>query len=193
MVQEVEIEFKNLLTYDEYNRIYQFLPFKSVELFEQTNYYFETKDLKLREQGAALRIRHKNNKWVLTLKQPHSEGLLETHDELSPDEANLWIQNKTTKKPDVAKQLNQLGVAEDELIYLGSLTTRRCEVDYQDTTVVLDHSLYYGKEDFELEVEADTYVEGDAVFSHLLKELNIPKRPTDNKIKRFYQAKLESE
>lgn len=52
MSQEIEIEFKNLLTEAEYNRIYQFLPFESVELMEQTNYYFETGDGQLR--GRAL-------------------------------------------------------------------------------------------------------------------------------------------
>jgi uncharacterized protein YjbK len=193
MTQEIEIEFKNLLTLEEYQQVYQFLPFESVELIEQTNYYFESSDFKLREQGAALRIRKKNDQWVLTLKQPHEEGLLETHDSLTEEEANLWIQNKMLEKPHTKKQLHELGISVDELNYLGSLTTRRKEMAYKDTTVVLDHSLYYDQEDFELEVEAPSKQQGETVFEEILASCDIPKRRTDNKIKRFYKAKVQSE
>ncbi|MFQ3543903.1 CYTH domain-containing protein [Halobacillus rhizosphaerae] len=193
MSQEIEIEFKNLLTEEEFTRLSNRLSFDTVELIEQTNYYFETKNLQLRAQGSALRIRKKDNQWTLTLKQPHSEGLLETHASLTAEEANLWIQNKPVDKPDIVQQLKGLGVKSKDLIYLGSLTTRRKEMEYQGTTVVLDHSLYYGREDYELEIEAASVQQGQQVIKQLLEELNIPKRETDNKIKRFYQAKLQSE
>ncbi|MBH0228802.1 CYTH domain-containing protein [Halobacillus yeomjeoni] len=193
MSQEIEIEYKNLLMMEEYDQIHSFLPFNSVELFEQTNYYFETADLKLREQGSALRIRKKNNRWTLTLKQPHEDGLLETHDTLTDEEANLWIQNKPMDKPHVSRQLQELGVDLGDLEFLGSLTTRRKELEYEGTTVVLDHSLYYDREDYELEVEAPSQSKGTEVFQKILKECNIPQRKTDNKIKRFYNAKLQSD
>lgn len=193
MSQEIEIEFKNLLTEEEYNQVHHYLPFESVELFEQTNYYFESKDFKLKNQGAALRIRKKNQQWTLTLKQPHEEGLLETHDNLTEKEANLWIQNKMVAQPNTKKQLRELNIDVNELTYLGSLTTRRKEVEYDGTTVVLDHSLYYDQEDFELEVEAPSKSKGTEVFQNILSDCNIPERETDNKIKRFYQAKLQSE
>ncbi|ARI78015.1 CYTH domain-containing protein [Halobacillus mangrovi] len=193
MSQEIEIEFKNLLTLEEYEQVYQYLPFKSVELIEQTNYYFESDDFKLREQGAALRIRKKNDQWMLTLKQPHEEGLLETHDSLTEEEANLWIQNKMVEKPHTKKQLRELDISVDELTYLGSLTTRRKELEFKETTVVIDHSLYYDEEDFELEVEAPSKQQGEEVFEEILSACDIPKRETDNKIRRFYKAKLKSE
>lgn len=193
MDQEIEIEFKNLLTEKEYQQVYHYLPFKSVELMEQTNYYFETDDMKLKQHGAALRIRYKNGKCTLTLKEPHKEGLLETHETLTEEEANLWIQNKMIEKPHVSKQLQGLGVSIDSLQYLGSLTTRRKEVNYEGTTVVLDHSLYYDQEDYELEVEASSKDDGKKVIREILKACNIPERKTDNKIKRFYNAKLQSE
>ncbi|MCA0983794.1 CYTH domain-containing protein [Halobacillus yeomjeoni] len=193
MSQEIEIEYKNLLMMEEYDQIHRFLPFNSVELFEQTNYYFETADLKLREQGSALRIRKKNTRWTLTLKQPHEDGLLETHDTLTDEEANLWIQNKPMDKPHVSRQLQELGVDLGDLEFLGSLTTRRKELEYEGTTVVLDHSLYYDREDYELEVEAPSQSKGTEVFQKILKECKIPQRKTDNKIKRFYDAKLQSD
>nr|WP_035510766.1 CYTH domain-containing protein [Halobacillus karajensis] len=193
MAQEIEIEFKNMLKKNEYQKVYQFLPFESVELIEQTNYYFETEDMLLKQQGAALRIRQKNGQWTLTLKQPHEEGLLETHDSLSEDGANLWIQNKMMETPEVSKQLRDLGITIEHLHYLGSLTTRRKEVEYNGATIVLDHSLYYDKEDYELEVEASSQENGKKVIREILNACNIPERQTDNKIKRFYNAKLQSE
>ncbi|MCA1011349.1 CYTH domain-containing protein [Halobacillus halophilus] len=193
MSQEIEIEYKNLLTKDEYDRVHQLYPFESVEFMEQTNYYFESDDLKLRSLGAALRIRKKNDQWTLTLKQPHPEGLLETHDSLSEHEADLWIQNRMVEKPNVGKQLDELGVSLDDLKFLGSLTTRRKEIEYKDTLLVLDHSLYYDQEDFELELEAKSKEQGKNVFSQILNQCNIPERETDNKIKRFYKARQESE
>lgn len=193
MAQEIEIEFKNLLTEKEYHQVYHYLPFKTVELMEQTNYYFETEDLKLKQKGAALRIRYKNGKCTLTLKEPHKEGLLETHDSLTEEEANLWIQNKMMVKPHVSKQLQGLGISIESLHYMGSLTTRRKEMEYKGTTVVLDHSLYYDQEDYELEVEANSKEDGKKAIQEILKACNIPERETDNKIKRFYNAKLQSE
>ncbi|MGV2621830.1 UNVERIFIED_CONTAM: CYTH domain-containing protein [Halobacillus marinus] len=193
MSQEIEIEFKNLLTEAEYNRIYQFLPFESVELMEQTNYYFETGDGQLRGKGAALRIRKKNGSWTMTLKEPHKDGLLETHAPLTEEQANLWIQNKGPKKADISRQLEGLGIDQDRLHYLGSLTTRRKELPYNGALVVLDHSLYYDKEDYELEVEAPSKEAGLQVIKQILEACKIPERQTDNKIKRFYQAKLQSE
>ncbi|MBA2174476.1 CYTH domain-containing protein [Halobacillus locisalis] len=193
MSQEIEIEFKNLLTQEEYQRLYQLLPFKSVELIEQTNYYFETNDLLLKQHGAALRIRKKNDQWTLTLKQPHPEGLLETHDTLTTEEANLWIQNQMVEKPNTKPQLHELGIEVNQLRYLGSLTTRRKELDYKGATIVLDHSLYYDQEDYELEVEAPSKPVGQDVIKEILDACDIPQRKTDNKIKRFYKAKLQSE
>ncbi|MFC7062808.1 CYTH domain-containing protein [Halobacillus seohaensis] len=193
MSQEIEIEFKNLLTEEEYLKLYQDLSFESVELIEQTNYYFETEDFQLRQHGAALRIRRKGDQWTLTLKQPHSEGLLETHDVLAEDDVNQWMINRPTQTDSVENQLRELGVSLGDLRFMGSLITRRKEKSYKRTTVVLDHSFYFEKIDYELELEAPTVESGKRVFHELLEEYNIPQRDTDNKIKRFFDAKSQSD
>ncbi|MCY7706811.1 CYTH domain-containing protein, partial [Bacillus safensis] len=38
----------------------------------------------IKSQLAALRMREKNGQWVLTLKEPHEIGLLETHQTIAP-------------------------------------------------------------------------------------------------------------
>ncbi len=175
-----------MLTKLEYQRLQQFFNLDNHPATIQTNHYFETKDFQLKANGAALRIRKKNDLWQLTLKQPHTDGLLETHDTLTAEEAHSWINGDIIPKPHVAKQLNQLGIDFAKLHYGGRLQTHRQEVPYQDTIVVLDYNTYNNHVDYELELEAKNFQHGQKVFNQLLIEQQIPKRETDNKIKRFY-------
>ncbi|WP_053220350.1 CYTH domain-containing protein [Virgibacillus senegalensis] len=188
MAQEIEIEFKNLLTKSEYLRLAEFLQVDESNAVSQTNHYFETPHFDLKQHGAALRIREKNGHWQLTMKEPHPEGLLETHDTLTEQEAESWISGNIIPKPKVAAQLNHLGVDFAALTYGGKLTTRRIETEYEETLVVLDHSTYNGYSDYELEIEAQDRQHGQHVFDQLLDRLEIRKKPTPNKIKRFYDS-----
>ncbi|WP_077623045.1 CYTH domain-containing protein [Sediminibacillus massiliensis] len=188
MAQEIEIEFKNLLTEQEYLRLKNALDLQEVPAYVHTNHYFETKNFDLKKHGAALRIREKNNQWQLTLKEPHEEGLLETHDTLTEEEAKSWVNGDIIPKPLVAKQLNQLGIDFAELEYGGTLQTKRIEAEYKRTIVVLDHSMYNGQVDYELEIEAQDKETGEKVFHQLLEEHQITKKDTPNKIKRFYSS-----
>ncbi|WP_347835513.1 CYTH domain-containing protein [Gracilibacillus sp. JCM 18860] len=52
MSQEIEIEFKNLLTSQEYRKLDPL--FHSVTPIVQINHYFETPDFALKRHGAAL-------------------------------------------------------------------------------------------------------------------------------------------
>ncbi|OZU90615.1 adenylate cyclase [Virgibacillus indicus] len=187
MSQEIEIEFKNLLTKEEFDRLLYNLPFPEYSE-TQTNFYFETKNFSLRENGCALRIREKNGKFQLTLKEPHSQGLLETHDVLTKQEAQNWMEGNIQEKEHTAKQLEAKGISPQNLIYYGSLTTERREVDYQDVLLILDYSTYHGQEDYELELEASSRTIGEDVFNRLLEKYQIPKRKTPNKIKRFFSG-----
>ncbi|CDQ40633.1 MULTISPECIES: CYTH domain-containing protein [Virgibacillus] len=187
MGQEIEIEFKNLLTQKEYHRLLNQIPFPAYS-DTQTNYYFETKDLALQELGCALRIREKNGYYRLTLKEPHEHGLLETHDFLTKNEALQSINGTILKKEDTATQLEQLGISVDSLVCYGSLSTERREVQREDILLVLDYSTYNGKSDYELELEATSTENGKAKFNELLSKYKIPKRETPNKIKRFFTS-----
>src|SRR5690625_589336 len=137
MTQEIEIEYKNLLTKDEFNLLLANLPFPK-DSQTQINYYFETEDLALRSQSAALRIRKKNGDYQLTLKEPHPEGLLETHDFLTEKEAFSWLHGNIIEKRHVFKQLENLGIPYDELLYFGKLTTERREISDQKDILVLE-------------------------------------------------------
>lgn len=188
MSQEIEIEFKNMLTQSEYEQLTTSLPFDTNDRFTQTNYYFETENFELKEQGCALRIRKKKDSWTATLKEPHVDGLLETHDTLTEAEVQAWMNDQPSITPNIGKRLEGLGVSFEDIQFKGALTTERMEISYQDTLLVLDRSHYNQQTDHELELEAKEITYGEQVFSDLLDEYNIPKRETPNKIQRFFSS-----
>lgn len=187
MAQEIEIEYKNLLTEVEFERLLREYPFPE-NAMKQTNYYLETSDFALKEKGCALRVREKDDRYVLTLKEPHRQGLLETHDTLTEKEAHHILNGGTMEKKNVASRLYALNIPHSSLIYYGNLTTERRETEFDHALLVLDHSMYNGANDYELEVEAPTEAIGSHVFEQLLRQQRIQKRETPNKIKRFFAS-----
>ncbi|MBY7143118.1 CYTH domain-containing protein [Virgibacillus sp. NKC19-3] len=187
MAQEIEIEYKNMLTKDEFDRLLYHLPFPEYSQ-TQTNYYFETTDFALKKNGCALRIREKNGVYQLTLKEPHKDGLLETHDSLTKEEVRNWMQGNIIAKTHTTKQLKNKSISTQNLHYYGRLTTKRHELKNANIVIVLDYSTFNGKEDYELEVEATSQEIGIQAFESLLKEHDIQQRDTPNKIERFFQT-----
>ncbi|UQD51428.1 CYTH domain-containing protein [Bacillus methanolicus] len=189
MSQQIEIEFKNLLTKDEFQRIQKVFYIKSTNFSKQINHYFDTDLFSLKELGSALRIREKNGFFELTLKQPVDGGLLETNQKINSYEAEKMLRHLTFPEGKIRTILQNLNINLSDLEYLGSLTTLRAEQKYKGGLLVFDHSYYLNKEDFEIEYEVTNREEGQKIFMDLLNELNIPLRNTENKIKRFFKAK----
>lgn len=125
----------------------------------------------------------------MTLKRPAEQGLLETNQMLTASQAQKALSSGQLPEGEVKHAVSKLMQNINSLNYFGSLTTVRAEVEYKGGLIVLDHSYYLNTEDFELEYEVTNEPEGYKVFSKLLEELQIPLRPTDNKIKRFYAKK----
>src|SRR5699024_1342184 len=187
MSQEIEIEYKNLLTKQEFDYLLGHFPFPQNSQ-KQTNFYFETENFSLKENGAALRIREKDGHYRLTLKEPHPDGLLETHDPLTEAEAMNWLQGNNVAKENTKKQLKNMQIETKNLNYYGSLTTERRELEYNQVLLVLDYSRYNGQADYELELEAPSEAIGSEMFNGVLADYHIPKRTTPNKIKRFFSS-----
>lgn len=189
MSQNIEIEFKNLLTETEFTLLKNYLNIDDSCFVKQVNHYIDTEHFALKEKGCALRIREKNGDYELTLKQPHSIGLLETNQKLSHDEAKGLLENRCLIDGPVKNCLNQLHISIEELSYFGSLTTERAETKFEGGLVVLDFSTYLNQFDYEVEYEVNDYQLGKEIFAKLLSDLNIPIRQTENKVRRFYNAK----
>ncbi|EIJ81836.1 adenylate cyclase [Bacillus methanolicus PB1] len=189
MSQQIEIEFKNLLTKDEFHRIQKVFQIKSNDFSKQINYYFDTGIFSLKEFGSALRIREKDGFFELTLKQPAKEGLLETNQKINSVEAEKMLHHLIFPEGTIKTIFQDLNINILELEYLGSLTTFRAEQIYKGGLLVFDHSYYLNTEDFEIEYEVTNREEGQKIFLDLLSEHKIPLRNTENKIKRFFAAK----
>ncbi|MCA1062066.1 CYTH domain-containing protein [Rossellomorea aquimaris] len=191
MSQEIEIEFKNLVTRDEFTRLTSHFQIKEEDFSSQDNHYFDTKNDLLKENQSALRIREKSGTYTLTLKTPLHDDLLETNQRITKDEAELLLKGGRFPEGEVYDALISLQIPIPSLQHFGTLSTSRAEIDYMDGLLVFDKSSYLQKEDYELEYEVKERKRGETIFLHLLKELNIPLRKTDNKIKRFYLEKLK--
>ncbi len=189
--QEIEIEFKNLLTFDEFTSLCSAFKVKSEDFFSQENHYFDTPGFSLKEKGCALRVRRKGDNLTLTLKQPAMEGLLETHQTVSEEEF-VSMKDGTVGLIDgtISSILkNELNINPSEVLYFGSLRTNRVELPYKNGLLVLDESNYMETSDFEVEFEVKNFAEGEKLFQELLTSYGIPLRETKNKIVRFYEAK----
>ncbi|KEK24805.1 CYTH domain-containing protein [Bacillus gaemokensis] len=187
MTQEIEIEFKNMVTEKEFQALCNVFSIQS--FVKQVNHYFETSQFSLKTAGSALRIRHKAGTYTLTLKQPATIGLLETHQSLTEKEALFMMETNQIIPGAVAKQLDELQIPVSNLAYMGSLTTERAETPFEGGILVFDHSFYYNHNDYELEYEVQDEPAGKAAFTKLLNQHHIPVRHTQNKVQRFFLAK----
>ncbi|MGV3225474.1 CYTH domain-containing protein [Staphylococcus hyicus] len=69
---------------------------------------------------------------------------------------------------------------------LGDLKTIRYENPIEGGLLVLDHSLYLGKEDFELELKVNDYSKGKQAFETLLNNFQFTNKEPKNKFRRFF-------
>ncbi|MCA0979802.1 MULTISPECIES: CYTH domain-containing protein [Exiguobacterium] len=188
MTQEVEIEFKSMLTKDEYEKLIQAYKLED-QVRWQANDYFDTPTFQLKKQGAALRIREKKHGQVLTLKQPNEVGLLETHAAITEEEAEDLFKYGIIHDDQMKQALApfQLNAA---LEHLGRLETNRAEHQTEDGLLVLDESHYLETTDYEIEFEVTNEEAGKRAFERLLAEHGLPYRPAKNKIVRFMELKM---
>lgn len=197
MSKEMEIEFKNMLNKEEYDSLLAEYQLSESSLKTQTNIYFDTPDFKLKAKKMGLRIRLSNSTTEFTLKTPTSNQhtLLEVTDYLSSFTSELsLVEQISLETSEVAEYLIHEGIQLSSLQPIGQLTTTRREVSLQSNVLlVLDKSLYYGKTDYELEMEVTDVKEGSLIFKDILKKHHIPVRQADKKIARMLAYKQQTE
>jgi len=188
--QEIEIEYKNLMTKDQYETLIDHYFSLRGPIYKQVNHYFDTETFSLKAKKSALRVRFKQNKYVLTLKQPHSTGLLETHQNLTEEEFTVLKKSGTIRSGDVSKQISHLlGEKIPKLSYLGQLTTERTDIPLKEGLLVLDKSYYFDRVDYEMEFECKEAARGRIDFQKLVDSLGLSWIEPSNKIERFYEVK----
>ncbi len=176
MNNNVEIEAKVLLTKEQYSIVYGSLKAeKGFEIITQTNFYIDSKDRILKDSDIALRIREKHDEYILTVKTPMSEGLLEKNQSLDSNEANEMIDCNKFPKGEVADFLELLDIDLSKLVVLAKMSTKRATLEKKDTRerISLDINSYGNKVDYELEVDKTAMALAENRIEEILKPLNI--------------------
>lgn len=171
-----EIEFKTFINEEQYNALINEFGLDN-NIFAQTNFYFDTEDLKLLNEQTVLRIRQKGTNYKLTKKTRALVGADEAHILLSKDKANEMLEN--------GFNADIIGIPYD-VKKIAELTTYRSSAPYKDGTIFFDKSVYYGHVDYEIEYEVDNVAEGKKIFIDFLNSHNIEYRESIRKSKRAF-------
>lgn len=166
MFQNLEIEFKSLLTKAQY---YYYLErfFQNTTAITQTNEYLSDLKGQLRAKGYSLRIRHLDNAIEFTLKKPQAFAKMEYNEYLTKDQYQALIQN-TLKHSTIIDLLLEDGIDATTLIIVGRLKTTRYQIPYLGGNLCLDYSEYKNTCDYEIEYEAANEKEGRTIFKEIL-------------------------
>lgn len=141
----IEKEIKVILNYDEYKKVLNEFCFQLPII--QTNYYYQSEG---EPKDITIRIREKNNKYMLQIKIPRQkEKSLHIKEEY--EEPIEGVQKKIGKEKIEMVCGNKFT---NDAIYIGKLVTERslCTV-YNNIEMALDVNDYLGISDYELEIE----------------------------------------
>lgn len=189
MTQQLEIEFKNLLTKQQYEHLLQEFSIQENAIHRQTNHYFDTPSQAIKKRQSGLRIRQIDNYYECTLKEKSAEHThIETTDVLTAEQAQQMLEGQGFYAQEVAKKLTLYHIPLNELAVFGSLTTDRVEIPYKDGLLVFDHSFYLQCDDYEVEYESKDATKGNVIFNDFLQQYHIEKKVTEKKIARFMKA-----
>lgn len=193
MSKEIEIEFKSMLTQNDYEKLLHYYNVTNKQFVIQTNLYFDTVDFQLKQRGMGLRIRYFSDTAEATLKIPQTVGLLEVTDRLSLDEVEQAINKDqfTPQSTEILGQLRTFNISLSDLHLIGKLITKRAEFTIPEGKLALDESWYSDYHDFELELEVPDYNFNEGDFKQLLNKFELPYRKTKNKIARAVSAQQE--
>ena len=172
MSNAIEIEAKALISQDEYRKIVKVFP--ECKRYSQTNYYIDNDERILAKEGIGLRIREKEGKYVLTLKTPLSQGLLEKNEAIEEAAFREFLEKGIFPKVDEVRFLTMLDIDVSSLKILTSLTTDRVDVEYKEGLLSIDRNFYSGRTDYEIEFEYTSMDGAEKILGDLLREHDIP-------------------
>lgn len=198
MNQNLEIEFKNELTEEEYfllvKKEFEGLSHSKHMTF-QTNYYFDTIDQLLKNQSSVLRIRVTEANNELTFKVPAQGFLMETNYNLTEDQVTEILQSRSLQLSSYISSTLSIPalnhISKDTVFKLwNQFQTKRLEKQVDEHLIVLDQTTFQnGIVDYELEVEAAEAESGRLFMNTLLDNHGISLRKSLPKIARAERFK----
>lgn len=184
MKKQPEIEFKSLLTKEEYLRLME--QFKGNRTNIQTNHYFDTPRFTLKAYEASLRVRERDD-FEITLKKKKQYSLMEYTVPITKEQFEELKETGVVKDPDLLAELTPL-IGNQKVENFLSLQTYRMYLPYGNGILFIDKSKYLGFVDYELEYEAKSYHQGKQEFIELINKLHIQYKKSDKKIARAFNA-----
>ena len=174
MATNIEIEAKVLINEDDYNRVLKFYKKEELQKVTQLNYYIDTDDLLLKQFGIGLRIRQKDF-FVLNMKAPLQEGLLEKKESISEKEFENFKNNGVFPNGSIKNLLLMFGVDITKLKIQTTLKTERIVIENfsDDEVFAIDKNYYNGLIDYELELEGTSLERAKNSLKEKCEELNI--------------------
>lgn len=186
MQSSTQVEFRTLLSKDEYTRLVE--KFKSQSKYDiQTNHYFDTAIFSLKAFDASLRVRERDNLLELTLKRKKGYNIQEFRQTITKDEFDETRNTGFLPDGQVKDEISNL-IGTQKIENFMSLSTKRIGFVYDKGIVFIDENNYLNVTDYELEYEAKTLHEGKAEFIKLISDFQIKYRKADKKISRAYHA-----
>ena len=192
MATNIEIEAKVLINEDDYNRVLKFYKKEELQKVTQLNYYIDTDDLLLKQFGIGLRIRQKDF-FVLNMKAPLQEGLLEKKESISEKEFDNFKNNGVFPNGSIKNLLLMFGVDITKLKIQTTLKTERIVIENfsDDEVFAIDKNYYNGLIDYELELEGTSLERAKNSLKERCEELNIDFVENANSQWRLYGISLK--
>ena len=184
MSKEIEIEFKTLLTKEEYVNLCTKFADKRGNL--QINYYFDTPRFTLKASEIGLRVR-KSDKYVMTLKRKKGYALQEINETISEEVFQQFLKDGISPVEEIRNELEDVLKGQKVINYM-SLSTFRIGFPYKKGNIAIDKCKYVDTVDYELEYEATSYEGGKREFVEIVREFGIVYKKSKPKIKRAYDA-----
>ena len=130
-MREIEIEFKNLLTEEEYKKLYAAFNLANKEQIINKNFYYDDTNESFKKANSALRIRYTNNKTEITLKIKGATQNIEINiplDDRFPKEPTVL----PTLPNEIMSELERLDLKIKTPMLIQKIETQRYEVKTQD-------------------------------------------------------------
>ena len=168
-MKNIEIEYKVMIEKQDFIKLEEFLDnLYKYKTYIQTNYYYDTDNLDIKNKGLSLRIRHIENedKYISTIKEKSGDSRIEYENIIEKNNINLLDDESKSllKKKDInIENINQIAY----------LKTIRKEYEYHDSLLCLDYNIYYNQEDYEIECECDNMKKAKTLVETLLHKHNI--------------------
>lgn len=184
-MREIELEFKQLLTASEYKAIMEHFDLQNKNIINNKNFYYDTKNNDLKNNNAALRIRHTDFSREMTLKIKEDKGNLEININIDDNIPNRIDINNLPKE--IKEFLEKWNIT-SELQLIQKIVTERRELQLNTGLLVLDKTYFLGNVvDYELEFEVSDYNIGRIEYEQILKKFNIAEKVAKPKIARAFE------